>query len=60
MEETVDDLKSENRELHKEMTSVKEEAASLTANRGIEMLQKSAMNGKNKPIDDPRFKSLGK
>lgn len=37
---------------------VKEECAALTANRGIEMLQKSTMNSKNKPIDDPRFKSL--
>tara|TARA_B110000503_G_scaffold132186_1_gene207851 strand:+ start:882 stop:1028 length:147 start_codon:yes stop_codon:yes gene_type:complete len=42
------------------MIMVKEECAALTANRGIEMLQKSTTNVKNKPIDDPRFASLAK
>lgn len=58
LEETVDELREENRNLHQEMISVKEECAALTANRGVEMLARSTTNVKNKPIDDPRFASL--
>ena len=60
LEETVEELREENRSLHQEMIMVKDECAALTANRGIEMLQKSTTNVKNKPIDDPRFASLAK
>jgi predicted RNase H-like nuclease (RuvC/YqgF family) len=58
LDENVAELKEENRSLQQEMIMVKEEAAALTANRGIEMLQKSTNNAKGKPIEDPRLKSL--
>jgi FtsZ-binding cell division protein ZapB len=58
LEVVVEELREDNRTLHQEMITVKEECAALTANRGIEMLQKSTTSVKNKPIDDPRFKTL--
>ena len=37
---------------------VKDEAAAITANRGVEMLQKMNTNARNKPMEDSRFIQL--
>ena len=58
LDENVEELKEENRSLHQEMIAVKEEAAALTANRGMEMLAKSNNNKNSRPIEDPRLKNM--
>ena len=58
LDENVEELREENRTLHQEMIAVKEEAAALTANRGMEMLAKSNNNKNSRPIEDPRLKNM--
>ena len=52
----VEDLESVNRAKHAEIQRTKEEAAALTANRGIDMLMNSKAGAAM--ANDPRFQSL--
>jgi len=52
------DKEQENRKIHQQMQQVKEEAAAVNANRGMDMLMNSTM--KDKLENDPRFQELMK
>ena len=56
LKKQVGDLEQINRAKHAEIQRTKEEAASLTANRGIDMLMNSKAGAAM--AKDPRFKKL--
>lgn len=56
LNEKINDLEDENRQLHTQIRNVKEEHANKEANRGMDMLQKSSMA--EKLMNDPKFMAL--
>mmetsp|Transcript_11441 Transcript_11441/g.19348 ORF Transcript_11441/g.19348 Transcript_11441/m.19348 type:complete len:81 (-) Transcript_11441:87-329(-) len=56
LKQKIMDLEGQNRQIHKQMQQVKEEAAAQSANKGMDMLMNSSM--KDKMVGDPRFNKL--
>lgn len=56
LNEDIEDLKGQCRDLHNEIRTVKQEAAQVAGERGNALLMNSSM--KDKMLDDPRFRKI--